>query len=159
MYICYIIFNNNYSYVGITNNRKRRLRQHNGEIKGGAKYTSMFNKESLWQYACYIDGFKTKQDALRFEWALKHVKPKNKTGIVNRIGKLLVLLNTERWTKNSPLSLNYKLTLNWCDLFLIPENIELLVPSYINNEFITFESPPLNISPPPGIACLKSDLL
>ena len=133
MYVCYIIYNNNCSYVGITNNITRRLRQHNGEIKGGAKYTSIYNKESLWQYGCYIDGFKTKQDALRFEWALKHVKPKHKTGIINRITKLIILLNTERWTKNSPI---YKLTLNWCDLFLIPENIEALVPNYIHNEFI-----------------------
>ena len=136
MYVCYIIFNNNCSYVGITNNIKRRLRQHNGEIKGGAKYTSIYNKESLWQYGCYIDGFKSKQDALRFEWALKHVKPKYKTGIVNRINKLLILLNKERWTKNSPISYNYKLTLNWCDLFLIPENIETLLPNYIDNAFI-----------------------
>ena len=67
MYVCYIIFNNKCSYVGITNNIKRRLRQHNGEIKGGAKYTSIYNKESLWQYGCYVDGFKSKQDALRFE--------------------------------------------------------------------------------------------
>ncbi len=27
-------------YVGKTTNIKKRLRQHNGEIKGGAKYTS-----------------------------------------------------------------------------------------------------------------------
>jgi putative endonuclease len=136
MYVCYLIFNNNCSYVGITNNIKRRLRQHNGEIKGGAKYTSLHNKDSLWQYACYIDGFKSKQDALRFEWALKHIKPNNKTGIVNRINKLLILLKKEHWTKSSPISLNYNLTINWCELFLIPENIETLVPLYITNEFI-----------------------
>ena len=136
MYVCYIIFNNNCSYVGITNNIKRSLRQHNGEIKGGAKYTSLYNNDSLWQYGCYIDGFKSKQDALRFEWALKHIKPKNKTGIVNRINKLIILLNKPQWTKNSPLSLNYKLTIKWCELFLIPENIEELVPCYIINEFI-----------------------
>ena len=136
MYVCYIIFNNNCSYVGITNNIKRRLRQHNGEIKGGAKYTSLYNNDSLWQYGCYINGFKSKQDALRFEWALKHIKPKNKTGIVNRINKLIILLNKPQWTKNSPLSLNYKLTINWCELFLIPDNIEEIVPKYISNDFI-----------------------
>ena len=35
-YIVYLLTNtnNNYTYLGITNNSIRRLRQHNGEIKG-----------------------------------------------------------------------------------------------------------------------------
>ena len=43
--------------------------------------------KTYWNYACYVSGFKSKKDSLRFEWALKHVKPKNKTGIINRINK------------------------------------------------------------------------
>ena len=37
-YIVYLLYNtcNNKTYLGITNNSRRRLRQHNGEIKGGA---------------------------------------------------------------------------------------------------------------------------
>jgi len=134
-YKCYIICNDNYSYVGITNNLKKRIRQHNCEIKGGAKYTSLINSRLItnWNYACYIDGFKTKNDALKFEWALKHIKPKNKTGIINRINKLLILCNKEKWTKSSPVSINYKLKIVWCELFLIPEIINS--PSYIDNEF------------------------
>ena len=135
-YNCYIIFNDNYSYVGITNNIQRRLKQHNEILKGGAKYTKLINCKltTKWNYACYIDGFKNKIDALRFEWALKHVKPKTKTGIFNRINKLLILLNKDKWTNNSPYSKNYKLTINWCELFLIPENIN--IPCYINHDFI-----------------------
>ena len=40
-YIVYLLINtsNHYTYLGITNNSTKRLRQHNGEIKGGAKYT------------------------------------------------------------------------------------------------------------------------
>ena len=34
----YIIINNNYTYAGVSPDQER-LRQHNGEIKGGAKYT------------------------------------------------------------------------------------------------------------------------
>lgn len=134
-YKCYIIFNDNYSYVGITNNLKRRIRQHNCEIKGGAKYTSLINSKLItnWNYACYIDGFKTKNDALKFEWSLKHIKPRAKTGIINRIQKLLVLLNKEKWTNNSPSSLNYELKIVWCELFLIPEVIN--IPNYIKNDF------------------------
>ena len=45
-YIVYLLINtdntNNYTYLGITNNSNRRLRQHNREIKGGAKYTKLF---------------------------------------------------------------------------------------------------------------------
>ena len=135
-YKCYIIFNDNYSYVGITNNLNRRLRQHNKVIKGGAKYTSLIKSmlTTNWDYACYVDGFKNKKDALRFEWALKHVKPKNKTGIFNRINKLIILLNKEQWTSKSPTSINYKLSINWCELFLIPEIIH--VPNYISNTFV-----------------------
>ena len=135
-YKCYIIYNDNYSYVGITNNIKRRLKQHNEILKGGAKYTKLINYKltTQWNYACYIDGFKNKKDALRFEWALKHVMPKNKTGIVNRINKLLILFNKEKWTSNSPISLDYNLIINWCELFLIPENIN--IPYYITHEFI-----------------------
>jgi putative endonuclease len=134
-YKCYIIFNDNFSYVGITNNLKRRIRQHNCEIKGGAKYTSLINSRLItnWNYACYIDGFKTKNDALKFEWALKHVKPRYKSGIINRINKLLILLNKEKWTNNSPPALNYKLKIVWCELFLIPEVIN--IPSYIKHDF------------------------
>lgn len=39
MYSVYIIEFGQYSYVGMTNNFFRRIRQHNGEISGGAKYT------------------------------------------------------------------------------------------------------------------------
>ena len=39
-YICYILKCGNYTYNGCTNNFKRRIRQHNGEIVGGAKCTS-----------------------------------------------------------------------------------------------------------------------
>ena len=134
-YKCYIIFNDNYSYVGITNNLKKRIRQHNCEIKGGAKYTSLINSRLItnWNYACYIDGFKTKNDALKFEWALKHIKPRYKSGIINRMQKLLILINKEKWTNNSPSSLNYELKIVWCELFLIPEIIN--IPNYISNDF------------------------
>ena len=134
-YKCYIIFNDNYSYVGITNNLKKRIRQHNCEIKGGAKYTSLINSRLItnWNYSCYIDGFKTKNDALKFEWALKHIKPRSKSGIINRMQKLLILINKEKWTNNSPSSLNYELTIVWCELFLIPEIIN--IPNYISHDF------------------------
>jgi predicted GIY-YIG superfamily endonuclease len=54
-YIIYVLTNtkNNNTYIGITNNQARRIRQHNGEIKGGAKYT----RNSKWFYYCIIFTF------------------------------------------------------------------------------------------------------
>ena len=34
----YVIYNNNYSYAGVTPDTDRRIRKHNQELPGGAKY-------------------------------------------------------------------------------------------------------------------------
>ena len=41
---CYIIENRGYTYVGVSNNVHKRLRAHNKEISGGAKYTTSKGK-------------------------------------------------------------------------------------------------------------------
>ena len=119
----YIIYNKNYSYVGATNNIPRRIRMHNQEIKGGAKYTT--GKGSGWKYICYIRGFKSKIDALQFEWALKHVAPRKLTGIYGRLYKLEKLLEKERWTSNSVLSKEYNLEIVWCSPEYILEDFKV----------------------------------
>jgi predicted GIY-YIG superfamily endonuclease len=55
-YIIYLLFNplNNNTYIGITNNPWRRLRQHNGEISGGAKYTKAFKGDGEWLFYGWI---------------------------------------------------------------------------------------------------------
>ena len=40
VYVLRSVTNSNLMYCGMTNNLRRRLRQHNGLIKGGGKYTS-----------------------------------------------------------------------------------------------------------------------
>ena len=110
MYICYIIYNESCSYIGITNNIERRLKQHNKILKGGAKYTTLkYNDFFKWKYAVIISGFKNKIHALQFEWALKHVNKKK--GIINRINNLVILVNKDKWTKNAPCSINYNLNI------------------------------------------------
>ena len=124
---CYIIENKGYTYVGVSNNVKKRLRAHNGEIKGGAKYTT--SKGNGWKHICVIHGFPTKIESMQFEWALKHVPPRNAGGIKNRIKKLQILLHKENWTSKSPLSETMPLSIEWVDNSYRPENF--ILPVYI----------------------------
>tara|TARA_B000000477_G_C6010404_1_gene193024 strand:+ start:248 stop:652 length:405 start_codon:yes stop_codon:yes gene_type:complete len=124
---CYIIENKGYTYVGVSNNVKKRLRAHNGEIKGGAKYTT--SRGNGWKHICVIHGFPTKIESMQFEWALKHVPPRNAGGIKNRIKKLQILLHKENWTSKSPLSETMPLSIEWVDNSYRPENFNL--PVYI----------------------------
>jgi predicted GIY-YIG superfamily endonuclease len=59
-YIVYLLVNtdkyNNCTYIGMTNNPDRRLRQHNGDIKGGAKYTHCKKGNGRWEYYGFILG-------------------------------------------------------------------------------------------------------
>ncbi|PON74332.1 GIY-YIG nuclease superfamily [Parasponia andersonii] len=52
------------TYVGITTCFSRRLKQHNGELKGGAKAT---RSGRPWISACLIEGFKDQSEASEFE--------------------------------------------------------------------------------------------
>lgn len=65
----YLIVNATYTYVGITNDLKKRLRQHNAEIKGGAKYTK--DRGNGWKYALIVSGL-NKSSAYSFEYKVKH---------------------------------------------------------------------------------------
>lgn len=56
-------------YIGYTTNLQRRLRQHNGEITGGAKKTRFLRP---WTPICLIKGFYDNTSALRFEWKMQH---------------------------------------------------------------------------------------
>ena len=74
MYVCYFLRSlkpncQNRTYIGSTNNIKRRLRQHNGIIKGGAKATQNFRPYEIF---CIVAGFDDKINALRHEWMFKH---------------------------------------------------------------------------------------
>jgi predicted GIY-YIG superfamily endonuclease len=58
------------SYVGVTNSLPRRLRQHNGELAGGARYT---HTKRPWRFfAIFVVA--NRHDALSIEWKIKHCK-------------------------------------------------------------------------------------
>lgn len=78
-YICYILrsLNPKYfnrTYIGITNNPVRRLKQHNGELAGGAR--SVIPLRPLTYYIKIIN--LTKNNALSIERTLHNMRRKNK---------------------------------------------------------------------------------
>lgn len=92
---CYILKStvSNRIYVGYTIDFNRRLRQHNGEIVGGAKKTSKYRP---WVPVCTIQGFYESSAALRFEYRLQHNKIRRKAGedavnyILKHLNKIII---------------------------------------------------------------------
>lgn len=80
------VLNTRKSYVGVTNEPLRRIRQHNGALQGGARYTKKFRPWSF--YAIFR--FNSRRDALSVEWKVKHRRSKSDgppglESIINRI--------------------------------------------------------------------------
>jgi len=129
----YIIQNKNATYAGVSPDPVKRLKKHNGEISGGAKYT--LSKGSGWKHICLVHGFQSKIQALQFEWAVKHESPRNSGGIIARIIKLYKVLNKSHWTSKSPDAASIFLTLEWKEnmewLWEIITEEERKLPEYV----------------------------
>jgi predicted GIY-YIG superfamily endonuclease len=113
-WIFYIIQNGPFTYAGVSPYPVQRLRKHNGEIKGGAKYTT--SKGPGWKHICLVSGFQNKIQALQFEWAVKHHPPRNVGGIESRLKKLKEVMAKERWTSKSPLSSTVPLEVKYLNI-------------------------------------------
>jgi putative endonuclease len=67
-------------YTGITYNLERRIRQHNGELGGGAKYTKSRAPIEL----LYAEKYLTRREAARREYEIKHtLNHEQKLGLIN----------------------------------------------------------------------------
>lgn len=137
-HLCYLLksINTNRTYIGYSNNLGRRIRQHNGEIVGGAKSTRIGKP---WKIIGYISGFPDKSSALKFEWKNHNLwSPRSKyhcrksrgklsktqkqqasnfrkRGLQGRIETLYHVLSLKRWTSTSYLQGLFLLTMNWLE--------------------------------------------
>jgi predicted GIY-YIG superfamily endonuclease len=111
------------TYIGYTVDPARRLRQHNGEICGGAKKTKFARP---WRMVCYIEGFPDERTALQFEWINHHpksIRRNNKgkptgsvrNGVNGKITTLAESLVMERWTSTALDSSTMFFTIHWLE--------------------------------------------
>jgi predicted GIY-YIG superfamily endonuclease len=134
MYSCYILksIHSNRTYIGVSNDLRRRIRQHNRIIKGGAKSTGIGYP---YEFNCVISGF-SKIMALQCEWLLKHPNGRKRfIGIENRIKGLHYLLTESKHWKAKTNKTKYKIwiksnllnsLLNDKNLLEINDDIEII---------------------------------
>lgn len=79
MYHVYLLQSEKKTYIGMTDDPIRRLRQHNREICGGARATAGHK----WKHVCVLSGFPTRRSALQFEWMWKHLS--RRTSVIGKM--------------------------------------------------------------------------
>ena len=90
MYYCYIVGNEqDRTYNGYTVNLNRRLRQHNGVIKGGAKAT---HGRGPWNFVLVLTSscWDCASVAMKHEWSIKYPtrrrpRPREYNGVIGRL--------------------------------------------------------------------------
>jgi len=104
---------NGATYVGATVDLEHRLRQHNKEIKGGARATSAkVECGEEWRRVCYVRNFPDWIAALQFEWRFKQISRKfSQKGnpLVRRMKALKQLLALEQSTTKAIPYVNWQI--------------------------------------------------
>lgn len=158
-YFCYILKNKvqpKKTYNGFTVDLSRRIRQHNSELVGGAKYTSMCGNRT-WHYYAVLTGFTTSGSALSCEWWIKHPtghrkRPMKYCGPRGRIFGLQLVLEKPRFKGYDP-RLEYTLWiarsyLSCLNKSRLRPNIKVM--SFEKIEDITSFYDPVVVDSPPG---------
>lgn len=112
IYSCYVIASHDFkrTYAGVTTELDRRLRQHDGILRGGAKATRGFG---VCQLLFVVNGFgANKRDAMRMEWRLKEhptwKAPNSHVGVYSHIQTRQALLQKAMdWASQN---IDYELT-------------------------------------------------
>jgi predicted GIY-YIG superfamily endonuclease len=150
MWWCYILRctdenHKNLTYNGSTNNIVKRLRQHCGEISGGAKATH----GKQWEVYALVTGFRTHVNCLSCEWRIKKptnkkVRPAKFCGVAGRIKGLNNVLMLDKWTNQCTIEnkdCNYTVyivddMLEHLDIDAMPNNITVFSVDKIDREFL-----------------------
>lgn len=95
-FFVYLLESATRTYIGATVDLDHRLKQHNGELAGGAKAT----RGRKWIRICAVTGFPDWRTALQFEWAWKFQsrRIKNCKGLAQRFQALLTLIQLDKPT-------------------------------------------------------------
>jgi predicted GIY-YIG superfamily endonuclease len=103
-YVYLLVCTDQSTYIGATVDLDHRLRQHNKEIKGGARQTgAKVESGKTWTRACYVSGFPDWTAALQFEWRWKQISRKQYSKgaglpLERRMKALETLLSLEKST-------------------------------------------------------------
>jgi len=157
MWYCYILRNKleqfkNNTYNGSTNNPMRRLRQHNEEIKGGARATH--GKGGAWEICAMLSGFPDHVNALSCEWRMKcpsgrpGKRERKYQGVKGRVSSLNEILPLERWTSKCVVNnSDFKMKLHilsdvveYVDVSEVPENITIEIVDTIDHSCVDLNS-------------------
>ena len=68
-------------YTGITNDIEKRLQQHNGELKNGAKYTRSRQPVTL----VYSESTESRSEASKREYAIKRLSRLQKQALITQV--------------------------------------------------------------------------
>jgi len=76
-FVYFLQCSNKSTYIGATIDLDRRLKQHNRELAGGARVTSMqVLKGEKWERICHVNNFPDWNTCLQFEWRWKQLSRK-----------------------------------------------------------------------------------